>query len=56
MHLIEFVASEHITGEVELDYDTTLTDADAKELAIKEIQAMYPEYDNVEIVKVERIN
>ena len=55
MHLVEFVATENIQGEMEIDYDTTLDKADAEELAIKEINFVYPEYDNVVITKVTEI-
>lgn len=55
MQLIEFVATEHVTGEVELDLDHTLDLEETKEMARKEIKAMFPEYDNVEVILVKEI-
>ncbi len=55
MHLIDFVATEHIEGDMELDFDTTIDEVDAKEMAVKEIAAHYPEYDNIEIIRVTEI-
>ena len=51
MQLVEFVATEHIQGEIELDWDTEIDEEDAKDLAIKEISSMYPEYDNIVIIR-----
>lgn len=55
MHLIEFVATEHVVGEMEMDYETTLDEAEAKEWAVKQIAASYPEYDNIAITSVKEI-
>lgn len=55
MHLIEFKASEYVEGEVELDWDTALDEEEAKEIAVKEIAALYPEYYDIEIIRYKEI-
>lgn len=55
MQLVEFTATEYVSGEVELDLDTKLTEEDAKEMALREIRLMYPEYDDIQVLVVKDI-
>lgn len=55
MYLIEFVASEPVFGEIEMDLDGVDTKEEAKELAEKEVRRSYPTYENIVITEVKEI-
>lgn len=55
MHLVEFVAIENITREIETDLTGAENYTDASEMAIKGIKQMYPEFEDVEVVSIKEI-
>lgn len=55
MYLIEFVANEAVSGDIELDLDGVDTKDEAKELAEKEIRRSFPTYEDIEITLIKEI-
>lgn len=56
MYSIEFVASEPVYGNIELDLEGIDTKEEARELAEKEVRRSYPTYENIVITQVSEIS
>lgn len=55
MYLVEFVAVEPRTGEIELDLDSVDTREDARTLASQAIERMYPTYEDIQVIGMKEI-
>ena len=56
MYLVDFIAVEPRTGEVELDLDNVDTREEAREIALKAIQMSNPTYEDIQIIEVRDLN
>lgn len=56
MHLVEFVAVEHVSGEEELDLTGTADFNESKELAEKMIAQAYPELDEIQVIMIKEVD
>lgn len=53
MQSVDFVAVEHVSGNELLDLTGAVDFSEAKELAEKMLKQVYPELDDIEVIKIE---